>query len=75
MAKVNRANAASWNVEGTVQGHSNRKGKGRLEKTGIRPTDLVLSVVEDTRHDSSFGLGWAQFTEGDLRKGQPEGCK
>ncbi|HKG52198.1 MAG TPA: tautomerase family protein [Actinomycetales bacterium] len=39
----------------------------RLEdKTGLASTDLVVSVSENTRADWSFGLGRAQFLEGDL---------
>jgi len=39
----------------------------RLEdKTGLAPTDLVVSVSENTRADWSFGMGRAQFVEGDL---------
>lgn len=33
---------------------------------GLAPTDLVVSVVENTRADWSFGYGRAQFLEGDL---------
>jgi hypothetical protein len=33
---------------------------------GLAPTDLVISVVENTPADWSFGLGRAQFLEGDL---------
>lgn len=35
-------------------------------KAGVRPEDLVVSVTENTRADWSFGLGRAQFLEGDL---------
>ncbi len=39
----------------------------RLEaRAGVRPTDLVISVVANTPADWSFGLGRAQFLEGDL---------
>ena len=39
----------------------------RLEaKAGVAPTDLVVSVTENTHADWSFGLGRAQFLEGDL---------
>ena len=39
----------------------------RLEaKTGLAPTDLVVSVSENTRADWSFGMGRAQFVEGEL---------
>jgi phenylpyruvate tautomerase PptA (4-oxalocrotonate tautomerase family) len=38
-----------------------------LEKaTGLAPSDLVVSVVTNTREDWSFGLGRAQFLDGDL---------
>lgn len=39
----------------------------RLEaETGLAPTDLIISVVENTRADWSFGKGAAQFIEGQL---------
>lgn len=39
----------------------------RLEaKTGLAPTDLMVSVSENTLADWSFGMGRAQFVEGDL---------
>jgi phenylpyruvate tautomerase PptA (4-oxalocrotonate tautomerase family) len=39
----------------------------RLEEhCGIAPTDLIVSVVGNNREDWSFGLGRAQFLEGDL---------
>ena len=33
---------------------------------GVAPTDLVVSVAANSREDWSFGLGRAQFLEGDL---------
>ena len=33
---------------------------------GVATTDLVVSVVANSREDWSFGLGRAQFLEGDL---------
>lgn len=36
------------------------------ERCGIASTDLVVSVVANGRQDWSFGLGRAQFLEGDL---------
>jgi phenylpyruvate tautomerase PptA (4-oxalocrotonate tautomerase family) len=39
----------------------------RLEEaTGVSPSDLVVSVATNTREDWSFGLGRAQFLEGEL---------
>ena len=39
----------------------------RLDQvTGLAPCDLIVSVVGNTREDWSFGLGRAQFLEGDL---------
>lgn len=39
----------------------------RLEAgAGVRPEDLIVSVVANTAADWSFGLGRAQFLEGDL---------
>jgi len=35
------------------------------ERCGIAPTDLIVSVVANGRQDWSFGLGRAQFLEGD----------
>jgi hypothetical protein len=38
-----------------------------LEKScGIKPNDVMVSVIENTDEDWSFGLGRAQFLEGDL---------
>ncbi len=40
---------------------------GRLEAGhGLAPTDLVVSVTANEREDWSFGMGRAQFLEGDL---------
>ena len=36
------------------------------EVTALAPGDLVVSVVGNTRADWSFGLGRAQFLDGDL---------
>jgi phenylpyruvate tautomerase PptA (4-oxalocrotonate tautomerase family) len=36
------------------------------ERAAVRPEDLIISVVENTEADWSFGLGRAQFIEGDL---------
>jgi len=36
------------------------------ERCDIAPTDLIVSVVSNNREDWSFGLGRAQFLEGDL---------
>jgi len=33
---------------------------------GVKPTDLVISVVTNEREDWSFGYGRAQFGEGEL---------
>ena len=39
----------------------------RLDKAAaLAPSDLIVSVVGNTREDWSFGLGRAQFLEGDL---------
>jgi phenylpyruvate tautomerase PptA (4-oxalocrotonate tautomerase family) len=39
----------------------------RLDKAAaLAPSDLIVSVVANTREDWSFGLGRAQFLEGDL---------
>ena len=38
-----------------------------LQKScGIAPTDVMVSIVENSDEDWSFGLGRAQFLEGDL---------
>ncbi|HEX6247463.1 MAG TPA: tautomerase family protein [Nocardioidaceae bacterium] len=36
------------------------------ERCGLAPTDLMVSVVANTKEDWSLGLGRAQFIEGDL---------
>ena len=36
------------------------------DEVGLEPTDLIVSVVANERADWSFGLGRAQFLEGDL---------
>jgi phenylpyruvate tautomerase PptA (4-oxalocrotonate tautomerase family) len=36
------------------------------ERTGLAPSDLMVCVTENTRADWSFGMGRAQFLEGDL---------
>ena len=39
----------------------------RLEtECGVRPEDLIISVMANTQADWSFGLGRAQFLTGDL---------
>jgi hypothetical protein len=35
-------------------------------RAGVSPSDLIVSVVANTNADWSFGLGRAQFLEGDL---------
>jgi Tautomerase enzyme len=35
-------------------------------ETGLNPSDLIVSVVENSRDDPSFGNGIAQFVEGQL---------
>lgn len=38
-----------------------------LERScGIAPSDVMVSIVENTREDWSFGLGRAQYLTGDL---------
>ncbi|MEN4760801.1 tautomerase family protein [Chryseobacterium sp. C39-AII1] len=57
----------------THQGR-NREQKGKmyavmsqkLEEIGISPTDLIISLSENTKEDWSFGLGRAQFLTGEL---------
>lgn len=36
------------------------------ERTGLAPSDLIVSVMENTKADWSFGMGRAQFLEEDL---------
>lgn len=36
------------------------------EECAVRATDLIVSIVANEREDWSFGLGRAQFVEGDL---------
>ena len=40
--------------------------KSLEEATGLAPSDLIVSVMGNSREDWSFGLGRAQFLEGDL---------
>lgn len=39
------------------------------DECGVRPTDLIVSVIANTVADWSFGMGRAQFLEGDLLVG------
>lgn len=39
----------------------------RLAALGIAPTDLIISVSENTKADWSFGVGKAQFLTGELQ--------
>jgi phenylpyruvate tautomerase PptA (4-oxalocrotonate tautomerase family) len=39
------------------------------EGCGIAPSDIVVSIVENTDEDWSFGLGRAQFLTGELEPG------
>lgn len=44
-----------------------RKLADRLEaECGLNPSDLIISITTNAREDWSFGLGRAQFIEGDL---------
>jgi phenylpyruvate tautomerase PptA (4-oxalocrotonate tautomerase family) len=36
------------------------------ERTGLTPSDLIVSVTENTKAGCSLGMGRAQFLEGDL---------
>lgn len=36
------------------------------QRTGLVPSDLIVSITENTKADWSFGAGRAQFLEGDL---------
>lgn len=42
------------------------------ESCGIAASDIVVSIVENTDEDWSFGLGRAQFLTGELRAGYAE---
>lgn len=61
-------------IQVTQQGRSEEQKKAlyaelaeRLQKqVGLAPSDLIVSVTENTRADWSFGMGRAQFLEGDL---------
>jgi phenylpyruvate tautomerase PptA (4-oxalocrotonate tautomerase family) len=49
-----------------------RKLCAELERScGIPPTDVMVSIVENTDEDWSFGLGRAQFLTGELRGSGP----
>jgi|tagenome__1003787_1003787.scaffolds.fasta_scaffold16142525_1 hypothetical protein len=45
---------------------SSRPAQRLGEATGLSHSDLVISVATDPREDRSFGLGRAQFLDGDL---------
>ena len=61
-------------IQVTQQGRSESQKKAlyaalasSLEsRAGVSPSDLIVSVVANTNADWSFGLGRAQFLEGDL---------
>jgi len=61
-------------IQVTQQGRTQEQKKAlyaalaeRLAKRGlVAPTDLVVSISENTRADWSFGLGKAQFLTGEL---------
>jgi phenylpyruvate tautomerase PptA (4-oxalocrotonate tautomerase family) len=60
-------------IQITQQGRSTEQKKAmyaalcrKLELIGVPPTDLIISVVENTHEDWSFGMGKAQFITGDL---------
>jgi phenylpyruvate tautomerase PptA (4-oxalocrotonate tautomerase family) len=61
-------------VQVTEQGRDESQKKGlyaslarALEaRVGLRPEDLVVSIVANTPADWSFGFGRAQFLDGDL---------
>jgi phenylpyruvate tautomerase PptA (4-oxalocrotonate tautomerase family) len=42
------------------------------ESCGIEPSDLVVSFVENTDEDWSFGMGRAQFLTGELKPRTPD---
>ena len=61
-------------IQVTQQGRDDEQKKelyralaNRLEvEAGVRPEDLIVTVSANTPADWSFGLGRAQFLEGDL---------
>ena len=61
-------------IQVTQQGRSREQKEAlyaalaqRLDEEGlVRPTDLIVSVTENTRDDWSFGHGRAQFLTGEL---------
>lgn len=61
-------------IQVTQQGRDDEQKKAlyraladRLEaEAGVRPEDLIVSIVANTSADWSFGSGRAQFLEGDL---------
>ncbi|MDP8939661.1 MAG: tautomerase family protein [Actinomycetota bacterium] len=61
-------------IQVTQQGRGEEQKKAlyaeladRLQKrVGLAPSELIISVTENTRADWSFGMGRAQFLEGDL---------
>lgn len=61
-------------IQVTEQGRDDEQKKAlyaalakNLERdAGVQPEDLIVSVVANTSADWSFGMGRAQFLEGDL---------
>jgi phenylpyruvate tautomerase PptA (4-oxalocrotonate tautomerase family) len=60
-------------IQVTQQGRNTKQKKAMykemskaMEKIGISPYDLIISVTKNTKADWSFGLGRAQFLDGDL---------
>ena len=38
----------------------------KLHQIGVPPTDLIISLIENSKEDWSFGMGKAQFLTGEL---------
>ena len=56
--------------QGRTRGHKQAAYKALAERlqdqSGLAPSDLIVSMVENTREDWSFGNGIAQFVQGAL---------
>lgn len=56
--------------QGRTRGHKRAAYKALAERlqdeSGLAPSDLIVSVVENTLDDWSFGNGIAQFVDGTL---------
>jgi hypothetical protein len=57
---------AAWSIRRPVQHLVQVRQHRCATRRQIAPTDLIVSIVTDGPEDWCFGLGRAQFFEGDL---------